>query len=103
MYIFVADVMYNNLLLFRFQGGSQGMMFGNQSTTTTQVSIPKDVSSLSIPKDVSACRRRKNHYILRKFHSANFVMKLSTVVFVLQSWKNKSFIKIKTAKTNSKL
>ena len=28
-----------------FQGGmgGQGMMFGNQQTTTTQVSIPKDV------------------------------------------------------------
>ena len=25
--------------------GGQGMMFGNQQTTTTQVSIPKDVRS----------------------------------------------------------
>ena len=59
--------------LYCFQGGSQGMMFGNQSTTTTQVSIPKDVSNLSIPKDVSASRLLENHYILRTFHSANFL------------------------------
>lgn len=38
-------------------GGNQGMMFGNQQTTTTQVSIPKDLAGAIIGK--GGCRIRQ--------------------------------------------